>query len=235
MPSTVGALTWLKPSWPPKIEIVLLHQIVERYADRDGDHDRVDAFGTHREPADEAPEHGGDDDGDRHRDPPGPAQAAGAALGLAGDAEDRHHVAGQPGDRHLGDRHHAAIAAEEGQRERDQSQREGLSADLIDEERRGDPGIDQHRQQDDHVADADRADGATEDRTGAGRLRRHGRRVAWRRHHRPARRTRPGVAAGTGIHRPPPLGGAHAVLRPRMPVGRKASTSTMMRNVKTTP
>ena len=215
--------------------VVLLRQVVEGHADRQRDHDRIDAFGAHREPADEGGEQGRDRHADRHRDPPRPAQAAGAALRLAGNAEDRHHVAGETGDRHLGQRDHAAIAAEEGEREGDQAEHQRLAADLIDEERRGDPGVDQDGQQDGDMAHADGAQRAG-DRLGGARPR-------CRRRRAPAGpgvagdagRARPGVAARARIHRPAPLGGAHALLRPRMPFGRKASTSTMIRKVKTTP
>jgi hypothetical protein len=82
------------------------------------------------------------------RQPPWPAEAD--AHHAAG-AEDRDQVAGEPGDRHLRQRDHAAVAAEEGERERDQAERERLRADLVREERRGEERIGDDRRQNDEA------------------------------------------------------------------------------------
>src|SRR5689334_16150189 len=55
--------------------VVLLREIEEGDADRERDHDRVDALGAYREPADGGRERGRDDDRERRRQPPWPAEA----------------------------------------------------------------------------------------------------------------------------------------------------------------
>ena len=48
-----GGITLWKPWKPLKMRVVLLDEVVEGHADGQRDHDRVDALGAHREPADE--------------------------------------------------------------------------------------------------------------------------------------------------------------------------------------
>ena len=217
--------------------VVLLGEVVEGHPDRQRDHDRVDALGAHREPADERPAHRRDHEREHHRQPPGPAQAdVGAARG-----EDRVHVARDARDRHLGERDHAAVAGEERQRERDEPQGERLRADLVGEERRGHPRVDQHRQQHQHVPRPHPpphpprpADGiaATSPSPLRGEGRGEGRAASRTAARRPAA-PRPRVPPRPRVHRLPPVGRAHVRL-PRMPCGRKASTSAMMTKVNTT-
>ena len=167
---------------------------------------------------------------DRHRHPPGPAEAD---LGGAAGAEHGQRVAGDAGDRHLRQRDHAAVAAEERERERDQAEHQRLRGDLEGEERRRD------EREDEQAASTTtwRSDiarrsarGAAPPALGVGGARsRAGRR----------RRT---VDAGSrrdrrrraGTFMPSrQCGGAHAG-RPMMPRGRNASTPTRIRKVKTT-
>ena len=72
--------------------------------------------------------------------------------GIAAGAEDGHQIAGDAGDRHLRQRHHAAVAAEEGERQRDQAERQRLRTDLEGEERRSDEGIGEQQGGDHDVA-----------------------------------------------------------------------------------
>jgi hypothetical protein len=130
--------------------VVLLHQVVERHADRERDHDGVDALGADRKPADEGREERGEQQRNRHREPPRPAEAD-VADGAA--PEDRQRVAGAAGNRHLRQRHHARVAGKEGQRQGDDPEGERLSADLEGEERRRHPGIDQQRRDHHQLAD----------------------------------------------------------------------------------
>ena len=198
--------------------VVLQGQVVERHADRQGDHDHVDPLGADREPADAGRGQHGDDDPDDHRQPPRPAQSD-AVRGRG--AEDRHHVPREAGDRHLRERDHAAGAGQEREGQRDEAEGQGLGADLVGEERRGEPGIgDQEREHDEMV----RAHGVSDPGTARSRRVAHGSGRA------PGRRPQP---SRLEIHRPAPVGRAHAG-RPRMPRGRKASTSTRIAKVKTT-
>ncbi len=149
----------------------------------------------------------------RHGEPPRPAEAD---VGAAG-REDRVHVAGDAGHRHLRERDHAAVAAEEGQRERDEPEGQRLRADLEGEERRRHPRVDQHREQHEHVTGADagaRSTAPTRSRRArrsrprsAARVGRAGRRA---RPHDPARSCGQAYAARPRVHRLAPVGRAHA-------------------------
>ena len=192
---------------------------------------------------------------DRERDRRSTTASSRLIVGRAAGAEDRDHVAGDAGDRHLRERHHAAVAAEEGERQRDQAERERLRADLEREERRRDEREQQHEGADEHVARRRAcATGTRSQRGGAAGVgvrrgdRLRGRVAACRQ--RLHRRRRAGVhrsrhcaaliGASTALRavaqgsapweRP---GSAHAGL-PMIPRGRNASTSTRITNVNTT-
>ena len=215
----------VEAAMPREQGIVLQREIIEGDADRERDHDGIDALGAHREPADEGGECDGDQHGEDNREPPGPAQADRIDAG----AEDRHHVAGDAGYRELCQRNHAATAAEESERERDQPKREGLAADLEGKEGRDDQWINQQAGQHDHMAEAHMTQGLDDIGPDAPRARSQ----PYRRR-RCRRGTSERVAAGARVHRAAPLGRAHAGL-PRMPRGRNASTSAMITNVNTMP
>ena len=168
--------------------VVLLRQVEERHGDGDGDHDGVDARGPDRDQADQGGDDGAAGNRERHRRPPRPVQAEIQAVA----ADDGDQVAGDAGDRHLGQRDHPAIAAEEHQRQRDDAEEQRLAADLEGPEIGHHQWIDhqQHR----------------------------GDRIGEHRPHPERQRTR-------GAFRDR----AHA--RPRMPCGRIASTTTMIRKV----
>ena len=87
--------------------VVLPGEIEEGDPDGERDHDRIDAAGAHRDEADEQRQDDGDGDGKRNRRPPRPVQAEMGAV----HPDDRDHVAGGAGDRHLREGNHAAIAA----------------------------------------------------------------------------------------------------------------------------
>ena len=94
--------------------IVLTREIEERGSDRERDHDRVYAFGSHREPARESAERDGDAQRNRDRNIPRPAQRD------AGDrawAQYRQQVSRAPGDRHLGKTDHPAVATQKNEAE----------------------------------------------------------------------------------------------------------------------
>src|SRR6185503_3759112 len=74
---------------------VLVGEIIECRADRERDHDGVDAFSPDREGAAERAEGGGQRERDRRRQPPRPAEAD---IGAGAHAEYRDHVAGEPRD-----------------------------------------------------------------------------------------------------------------------------------------
>ena len=125
--------------------VVLQHQVVERHADRQRDHDGVDALGAHRQPADQRGAHGGDQHRERHRHPPRPAQVDRRRAGAAG-AEDAERIAGDAGHRHLRQRHHAAVATEKRERQRDQPRISDCAATWKVNERRGHEREHQHEQ-----------------------------------------------------------------------------------------
>ena len=125
---------------------VLVGEVVERRADRERDHDGVDALGAHRERAAERAEDGREHQRHRRREPPRPAQAD---IGVAAHAEHRDHVGGEAGDGELHQADHAAIAGEEHQAERDDAEDQRRGEDLDQEEAVGDQRHDQqdHRHQ----------------------------------------------------------------------------------------
>ena len=122
---------------------VLIGEIVEGRTDRERDHDGVDALGPHRERAAERAERGRERQRHRRRQPPRPAEAD---IGAAADAEHRDHVAGEACDGELHQAHHAAIACEEHQAERDDAEDQRRAEDLDQEEAVGD----QRHDQEDH-------------------------------------------------------------------------------------
>jgi hypothetical protein len=201
----LGRVDLAQPLEAVEDAVVLQHQVVEGDADRQRDHDRVDAFGANREPADQGGDGHADQQCRRQRRPPGPAEAD---LRRAAVAEHRQRIAGDAGDGHLREGDHAAVAAEEGQRERDQAEHQRLRGDLEQHE-----GCRHQRQQedgsgDDHVARPDR-----HAQTLQPRRRRHlhvGHPARRARRRRRRLRQRPHGTGGAGIHRPPPLRGAHA-------------------------
>ena len=115
--------------------VVLLGEIEERRADGQRDHDRVDAGGAHRDRADER----GDDPAVRiatgHIDLPRPVEAKNPGPVRAQDGDP---VAGDAGDGELGHRDHAAIAAEDRQRQSDHAEDQRLRAKLEHDEGGGD-------------------------------------------------------------------------------------------------
>ena len=212
--------------------VVLQHQVVERHADRQRDHDRVDAVGAHRQPADQGAARNRDDQREGHHHPPGPAQAGGGAAR----AQHGDRVARDAGHRHLRERHHAAVAGEEGEGQRDQAEDQRLRGDLVEQEGRGDEGQQQHERQDQHVARPHRApQGLDPVRCAAvegwfGHARRPGPGGDPHGTDGPRRRRR---ARRAGVHRPAPARGAHAA-RPMMPRGLNARTAMRITKVKTT-
>ena len=216
--------------------VVLQHQVVEGDADRERDHDRVDAFGAHRQPADQRRRERAHEQGDRDRRPPRPAEAD---LGGAARAEDGERIARHAGDRHLGERDHAAVAAEEGERERDQPEHQRLRRDLEGDERRGDErerrssaaSTTTWRSETARRSVSSRGGAARSTRPAAARLRR-----ARRRRRLPDRRRCARVHGATPLrraHRRASPSAAHAG-RPMIPRGRNASTAIRMTKVKTT-
>ena len=119
---------------------VLIGEVVERGADRERDHDRVDAFGTDSERSAECAEGGCKRERHRRRQPPGPAETD---IGAAADAEHSEHVAGKARDSELHQADHAAIAGKEHQAERDRPEDQRGAEDLDQEEPVGDQRHDQ--------------------------------------------------------------------------------------------
>ena len=127
---------------------VLVGEIVEGRADRERDHDGVDALGAHRERAAERAEDGREHQRHRRRQPPRPAEAD---IGVGAHAEHRDHVGGEAGDGELHQADHAAITGQEHQAERDGPEDQRRGKDLDQEEAAGDERHDQqdHRHQPD--------------------------------------------------------------------------------------
>ncbi|GCC46283.1 hypothetical protein chiPu_0030429, partial [Chiloscyllium punctatum] len=124
---------------------VLVGEIVERSADRERDHDGVDALGAHRERAAERAEQRRQRQRHRGCQPPRPAQAD---IGVAAHAEHRDHVAGEARDGELHQADHAAIAGEEHQAEGDDAEDQRGGEDLDQEEAVGDQRHDHEDQRD---------------------------------------------------------------------------------------
>ncbi len=151
---------------------------------------------------------GGDQHRERHRHPPRPAQVHRRRARAAG-AEDAERIAGDAGHRHLRQRHHAAVAAEKRERQRNQAQDQRLRRHLKGDERRGHEREHEHEQAHEHMARLQRAPqvlqparrAAVGIRVGQGRDRRCARR------HRPRQR-----ALRAGVHGSAPVGGAHGRL-----------------------
>src|SRR6185437_3813050 len=114
---------------------VLIGEVIEGRTDRERDHDGVDAFGAHCQRATERAEGGGE--GDRHRgcQPPRPAQAD---IGATAHAEHRNHVARKSRDGELHQADHSAIAREEHQAERNDTEDQRGAEDFNQEEAVGD-------------------------------------------------------------------------------------------------
>jgi hypothetical protein len=91
---------------------VLVGEVVERRADRQRNHDRVDALGAHRERAAKHSEERCTRERHRSCEPPRPAEAD---IGVAADAEHRDHVACEARNGELHQADHAAIARKEHQ------------------------------------------------------------------------------------------------------------------------
>ena len=110
-----GGVDLLQTLKTAKDAIVLQSKVVKARAERERNHDRVNAFGAHRKPADEGADQGGDKQCHRHHQPPRPVQTD---FCSAARAKNGHHVAGYASHCHLRQRDHAAVAAEKGERER---------------------------------------------------------------------------------------------------------------------
>ena len=124
---------------------VLVREVIERRADRERDHDGVDALGAHRERAAKRAEHRRQRERHRGREPPRPAHAD---IGVAADADHRDHVAREAGDGELHQADHAAIACEEHQAERDHAEDQRGGENLDQEEAVGDQRHDHEDQRD---------------------------------------------------------------------------------------
>ena len=133
--------------------VVLVGEIKERRGDRERDHDRVDALGPHGQSADDGAEDHREDERHRQGEPPRPAEAEAMH---AVDAENRHDVAGETGDRHLRQAHHASVAGEKHQAQRDRAEHVRPGEDLRQYELAGDR---RHDEEDDGDKNGSRIDG----------------------------------------------------------------------------
>src|ERR1700730_4051853 len=111
----------VKTAKPIENCVVLASEIKKSRCDRERDHNGVDAGGADRERTREGSKSDRNDDANRHRGPPWPTKANGDHGTLT---KDRDAVSGQPGDRHLDQGDHAAIAGKKHQAERDHAQNE---------------------------------------------------------------------------------------------------------------
>ncbi|MEY9641395.1 hypothetical protein ABIF66_009649 [Bradyrhizobium japonicum] len=145
-PQKCGVATVLMPVWPLKIAPVLVGEIIESRADREGDHDGVDALGAHRQRAAKRAEQGRERERHRDREPPRPTQAD---IGVAADAEHRDHIGGEACDGELHQADHAAVAGEEHQAQRHDAEDQRGRKDLDQEEAVGDQRHDQENGRDD--------------------------------------------------------------------------------------
>ena len=127
--------------------VILVGEIKERRRDRERDHDCVDARGAHRERANDRADNHGENESRRNREPPWPTDPARHAV----HAQDRDNVAGETSDRHLGKAHHAAVAGEEHQAQRDRAEHIRPAKDLREHEAARERGHDH-----DNNADEDR-------------------------------------------------------------------------------
>ncbi len=130
--------------------VVLIAEIEDGDADRQGDHDRVDALGPDRDHTDQRGDGCADQDGAGHNDPPRAAEPEFVAVG----SQDGDHVAGHPGNGHLRQRHHAAVSRQHHQRQGDDAEQQALRPDLHDEEIVGPERIDDQQQGDDQMPGA---------------------------------------------------------------------------------
>ena len=131
----------------------------------------------------------------------------------AAGAQDRDQVTRDAGDRHLRERDHAAVAAEERERERDHAERERLRGDLEREERGGEERIGHDQHQHEHVSRATGA--ATGSAARRGHRHRHRARASAAASRARRARARSSRAARAGVHRLAPVRRAHASPRAR--------------------
>ncbi len=127
---------------PVEQRVILLREVKERGGDRERNHDRVDALGADRNRTDDRRGDGRQQHGKRHQHPPRPAKAVN--VDVVG-AEDRHRVGGDAGAGDLRQADHAAVAGKQHHRQRQQAPDQRISADLGEEELRGDERIEQQR------------------------------------------------------------------------------------------